>query len=630
MNSNDSEQSNGTQPEETSSGPDTAVSGTIVDPRDPEANLPEDVIRHQKGAVWKKVLKKLNPRRWWMVLKRRWSSSLQLRTVVITAMLTIVSAVILALFLSQQISNGLFQSRFNQIEAEANHGLEQAHTVFENAATADQESTSNLVTDTLGSLAGDTGATIARDFVLVPLDSNENLYVGEMSSSGASKDIISDELADEVDSGSGVYWQSVSIPDGSGEPVPGLAFGTQVVLPPGNFYSLYLIYDLSEVQSTLDFLTSVLMVAFLFMLVLNTLIAVFTTRSVVRPVQQAAATAESLSSGDLSVRMAVRRDDEVARLGSSFNRMADNIQDQITQLADLSAIQQRFVSDVSHELRTPLTTVRMAAEVLYDSRRDFDPINQRSTELLYHQVERFQALLADLLEISRFDAGAAEVAAEKTDILHLAADVILTARPLADNADTEVSVVPQGENFTANVDPRRIERILRNLVNNAIEHGEGEPIDVVVGEDERSVCLVVRDHGMGMTSEQVNHVFDRFWRADPARARTTGGSGLGLSIAVEDTRLHNGLLDVWGRPGEGAAFRLRLPRSVGDTVTTEPLSIPPEYSEEERRPADGFESPKEESDSVDDDSHLDPEFPDRVNEQSLNQHTERGEKGPQS
>ncbi|WFP15639.1 MtrAB system histidine kinase MtrB [Citricoccus muralis] len=553
-------------------------------------------------------------------IRDRWVSSLQFRTVSTTVFFTFASALILGLFLSHQVSTGLFESRFAQVQAEANHGLNQARTIFENANTNDQENTSNLVTDTLGSLAGGSG-TMARGFILVPLDEGQNLYVGSISSAGVSEDLITQEMSDAVAEDQGIYWQSVSVPVGVGEQTgPGLVFGTQLVLPPGNFYALYLVYDLTEVQSTLDYLTNVLVLALVILLVLNIMIALFTTRQVVRPVQQAAATAESLSSGDLSVRMAVRRRDEVARLGTSFNRMADNIQDQITQLADLSMIQQRFVSDVSHELRTPLTTVSMAAEVLHDSRYDFDPVNRRSAELLYHQVERFQALLADLLEISRFDAGAAEVAAESTDILHLAADVVLTAQPLADNADTEVWVVPVGENFTADVDHRRIERILRNLVNNAIEHGESRPVDVIVASDEVQVAVVVRDHGIGMNEEQVAHVFDRFWRADPARTRTTGGSGLGLSIAAEDTRLHHGQLDVWGEPGEGAAFRLVLPRNRGEATTaTPPLCLPPDYDLADRRPAREIEFPQDDNAEAHDNtaSHSHADLPKRAYEQSL-------------
>lgn len=512
---------------------------------------------------------------------REWDSSMSLRTAVIAAAATIIGSLFLAFFLTQQITNGLFQSRFNQVQAEANHALQQTRQVFENAATADEDSTTSLVADTLRQLTTDETA-FARDFLLVPLDEDDDLYVGSMSSGGATEQLITDDLAQQVSSGSGIYYQSISLPD-AGSTQPGLAFGTQVVLPPGGYYALYFIYDLSDVQATIDYLMNVLLVAGVGLLVMNIGIALWVTRSVGKPIQQAAQTAEWLSSGDLSVRMDVKRTDEIGSLSESFNKMADNIQDQITQLADLSQIQQRFVSDVSHELRTPLTTVRMASEVLYDSRNELDPVLRRSTELMHHQVERFQALLADLLEISRFDAGAAEVSLEKTDLLHLVADVALTAQPLADETDTQLSIVAKGDAFTAEVDSRRIERILRNLVNNAIEHGEAQPVDVILEGDDTSVSIVVRDHGMGMTEAHLEHVFDRFWRADPARTRTTGGSGLGLAIAVEDTRLHNGSIDAWGRISQGSAFRVTLPRISGTVVSgAAPLQLPPEYDRAKR------------------------------------------------
>ncbi len=511
----------------------------------------------------------------------RWDSSMSLRTAVIAAAATIIGSLFLAFFLTQQITSGLFQSRFNQVQAEANHALQQTRQVFENAATADEESTTSLVADTLRQLTTDDTA-FARDFLLLPLEEDDSLYVGSMSSGGATEQLITEELAEQVASGSGIYYQSISLPD-EGSTQPGLAFGTQVVLPPGNYYALYFIYDLSDVQATIDYLMNILLVAGVVLVFMNIGIALWVTRSVGKPIQQAAQTAEWLSSGDLSVRMDVKRTDEIGSLSESFNKMADNIQDQITQLADLSQIQQRFVSDVSHELRTPLTTVSMASEVLYESRDELDPVLRRSTELMHHQVQRFQALLEDLLEISRFDAGVAEVAVEKTDLLHLAADVALTAQPLADKMDTQLSVVAKGDSFTAEVDSRRIERILRNLVNNAIEHGLSNPVDVILEGDDTAVSIVVRDHGMGMTEEQLGHVFDRFWRADPARTRTTGGSGLGLAIAVEDTRLHNGTLDAWGKIDQGSAFRVTLPRVSGTVVSgAAPLDLPPEYDRAQR------------------------------------------------
>jgi two-component system sensor histidine kinase MtrB len=284
---------------------------------------------------------------------------------------------------------------------------------------------------------------------------------------------------------------------------------------------------------------------------------------------------EKLAAGQLQERMVVRGEDEVARLGASFNHMAASLQEQITQLATLSQMQQRFVSDVSHELRTPLTTVRMAAEVLYDAREEFDPINKRSAELLYNQVERFQSLLSDLLEISRFDAGVAMLDAEPEDILQVVAHVIEGAAPVAAEYGSEIILSAPGGAIIAEMDARRIDRILRNLILNAVEHGEGKPVRVTVAASRTAVGIAVRDHGIGMAPAEAARVFDRFWRADPARARTTGGSGLGLSIAMEDTKLHNGWLQAWGKKGHGANFRLTLPLRQGEDIDKSPVQLEP-------------------------------------------------------
>jgi two-component system sensor histidine kinase MtrB len=293
-------------------------------------------------------------------------------------------------------------------------------------------------------------------------------------------------------------------------------------------------------------------------------------------VTRAATVAERLAEGHLSERMpGARGTDEMASLARSFNEMAESLQDQIRRMEELSAMQRRFVSDVSHELRTPLTTIRMASEIIHESRDQMDEDTARSAELLLGQIDRFESLLADLLEISRFDAGAAVLDAERRDLRDLVMSVVEQAAPLAETKDVRVSVRLPDADAAADFDPRRIERILRNLVVNAIEHAEERPVEVTVAEDDRSVAVVVRDYGVGMTKQEVEHVFDRFWRADPARARTTGGSGLGLAIALEDAHLHAGRLDAWGRPGQGASFRLTLPRSAGVQVVEPPITLAP-------------------------------------------------------
>ena len=352
--------------------------------------------------------------------------------------------------------------------------------------------------------------------------------------------------------------------------------GSQVEPPLAGRYDLYAVYPMQREQATLDLITRTFLIGGLALVFLVGVIAWVVTRQVVSPVRRAAVVAERLASGRLNERMRARGEDDLARLAKSFNEMADSLQTQIRQLEGLSRVQQRFVSDVSHELRTPLTTIRMAGELIHDAKDSFDPAVRRSAELLHAQLDRFESMLADLLEISRFDAGAAVLDVEERDLRELVGRVVDINAILADAKGSEVRVHARDRPCTADVDPRRVERVLRNLLSNAIEHGEGRPIDITIGMNASTVAVRVLDHGVGMDEEAAAHVFDRFWRADPARARTTGGTGLGLAISMEDARLHGGTLQAWGRPGVGAAFLLALPRRAGAVVGRSPVPLSPE------------------------------------------------------
>lgn len=507
---------------------------------------------------------------------RRWRRSLQFRTVLTTLLLSIGSFAVVGAYLSNQIANNLFQERLTQAESETLYNVKQVQDTFDGAQVTDQSSVITLVYDTLNAVEG-RGSVIQRRYVFEAMPEQtkpRNRWVESRASDQLTVSVIPPELRKAVqESGKDQFWASTEFPVGT-EDRPGIAVGNKVTFN-GTVYELYLIYDLNTAQKTLDEIQNVLLAGGAVLVLIIGAIAWYVTRNVVSPVSHAAVVSEKLAAGQLQERMVVKGEDEVARLGASFNHMAASLQEQITQLATLSQMQQRFVSDVSHELRTPLTTVRMAAEVLYDARHDFDPINKRSAELLYNQVERFQSLLADLLEISRFDAGVAMLDAEPTDILQLVAKVVEDAGPVAAEYGSQVTINSRDESIVVEMDDRRIERILRNLVLNALEHSEGNPVNISVAANETAVAVAVRDHGIGMTQSEAARVFDRFWRADPARARTTGGSGLGLSIAAEDTKLHNGWLQAWGSKGTGSNFRLTLPLRQGEVISKSPLQLEP-------------------------------------------------------
>ena len=367
--------------------------------------------------------------------------------------------------------------------------------------------------------------------------------------------------------------RELDLADGNG-PKPYLVFGRVLNLSWGEL-QLYYFFPLDEVVSQANLVGNTITATGVALVIMLVLVVYFVTRMVVRPVRIAARTAQRLSNGLLDQRMEVSGEDDLAALAASFNQMAENLQRHILRLEDMSRLQRRFTSDVSHELRTPLTTVRMAADLIFNTRDDFDPAVARSAELLQAELDRFENLLAELLEISRFDAGFAALDSEPANLGPLVERAVDRLKPVAERAGVAVEVDLPVDPVVAEVDVRRVERILRNLVGNAIEHSEGKPVKVHLAAREGAVAVTVRDHGVGLKPGDEKLVFNRFWRADPSRARQTGGTGLGLSISVEDARLHGGWLEAWGSPGQGAQFRLTLPTRAGDRLSSSPLRLVP-------------------------------------------------------
>lgn len=508
-----------------------------------------------------------------------WRGSLRIRTIVITVLLSALAVTVIGVVISTSVRTNLFDSRRDQVLAEAGRATEQAQGMFTTAAELGDSVDVQATAD--AALASVQRSTTARylAFLWVPGQDVPRLADPRASAvfdTGAIE--VSDELRQAtLDGDAGTLsWQSISVPQppASG---PGIMTGAVLDTITAGRYELYLVYDLSDVQATLDFVQSTLLLGGFALVALFGGVAYLIVRLVVGPVRVAADVSEKLAEGDLEERLPVKGEDELATLARSFNRMADSLQRQIRQLADLSRVQQRFVSDVSHELRTPLTTIRLAGDVLYDQRADFSPTTARTAELLHTQIERFESMLADLLEMSRYDAGAVQVETDPTNLVRLVEESIEAVEPLAAGKGSEIRLVAPGGYFEADVDARRIRRILQNLLGNAIDHGESKPIVVYVDSDQRAVAIAVRDYGVGMSPQDVSRVFDRFWRADPSRQRTTGGTGLGLAISLEDAAVHGGELAVWSEVGEGSCFRLTIPRRRGDDLEgVSPLALPPD------------------------------------------------------
>lgn len=483
------------------------------------------------------------------------------------------SAVVLVLggmLLMQQATDGVLAGKQRSALAESSVAVDQAQRKLR-AADLTTANVNDLLTQLTVEVAN--RGTVGGQYQVIVSGPVSDIRSGRIL-----PESVPAELRRTVAEGpsSGQFWVTptlVRYGDGR-DAEPGLAVGAVLETSTSQRYPMYLVFPLTQEKQTLDVLQRAVVTTGLLLTILLAIIAALVSRQVVAPIRDARLAAEAITSGRLDEKMEVRGTDDLASLATSMNNMAAELNRQITQLEELSRVQQRFVSDVSHELRTPLTTVRMAAEVLHDAKDEFGPLEQRSAELLQDELDRFESLLADLLEISRFDAGAAELAIEAVDLVEVVSGEMDAQRAFAERQGTELILHAEGP-APAEVDVRRVRRILRNLLSNAIEHGEQRPIDVTVVTDGKAVAVAVRDHGVGFEAAHVKQVFHRFWRADPARNRTVGGTGLGLSISMEDARLHGGWLNAWGRPGKGAQFRLTLPVKAGAVLEISPLPVVP-------------------------------------------------------
>lgn len=521
-------------------------------------------------------------RRWLAQVRDRYRHSLQLRVISATLVLSAVVVSVLGYILMQHLEAGIYANMRQASGEIAEGGLATAGNdpAFSQIPGKKTGQAMYALTQTL---FPQEGSQYAVEVTLVPEYQGPQVYSGgdAVGFYGALPKLpakltaaVHDEWRSRMRGGKPQRPLSVwtSMPFGSSpRPVPGLLIGATF----GRGYEMYYFFPLAAQQRTIASIQQSLLVAGIAVVFLLAAIAWLVTRWVVIPVRLASHGARRLSAGELDQRMEVRGSDELAALAISFNEMAASLQEKLAELEDLSQVQRQFVSDVSHELRTPLTTIRIASDVLFGARDEMPAAAARSAELMQGQLERFEALLTDLLEISRYDANAATLDAEPADLCGIVLQSADIAQQLAERRGTKIEFRVPAEPCIAEIDRRRVERILRNLLLNAVEHGEDKDTVVTVGADSAAVAVTVRDFGVGLHPGEEQLVFDRFWRADRARARTSGGTGLGLAIALEDARLHCGWLEAWGEPGHGSVFRLTLPRSVGGDLHGSPLPLRP-------------------------------------------------------
>ncbi|HEX6254267.1 MAG TPA: HAMP domain-containing sensor histidine kinase [Euzebyales bacterium] len=332
-----------------------------------------------------------------------------------------------------------------------------------------------------------------------------------------------------------------------GEPV--IVVGGAVV-PTGP--ELYLFFPQQRTGQDLSRLAAVLAATSGALVVVSAAVGAAAASGLLRPIARTRAAVRSVAAGDLDARLEVEGDDELAELARAFNAMTAALRRNIGELRELEAGQRRFVSDVSHELRTPLTALTTACEVLEANTDGLTDAGRRAARLVVVESRRLAALVEDLMEISRMDAGAAEVTLERVDVTRGIAGALRSR-----GWDGDVQVRGDDDGVTVLMDARRLDAIIGNLVGNARTYG-GPPVVVTVRSSGDDVCVDVTDHGDGIAPHHLQRIFERFYKVD--RSRSAGGTGLGLAIARENARLHGGELTVVSQQGDGTTFTLRLPR----------------------------------------------------------------------
>ncbi len=501
-----------------------------------------------------------------------WRSSLVFRVTSTIVALSVIIIWLLGSALFNQISSGIFDEKLKLSISDAQSTARNTQLQLTFSQYQDKAALKLILAEILA-VPPKSFESAARELAIFSYAKTKSLYKYDGTSNLLEANSVSEKFRILTRASKKTVWDRTNLKYIDGKIEPAIVVGHNLTIKGAGKYEFYVLFSLAQQSRTMALILNYLWLTGIALTLLIGLITFFVFRRLIAPIRDAARVAEELTAGNLELRMDIQGEDEIASLGYSFNEMAVSLQQQISRLENLSKLQQRFVSDVSHELRTPLTTIRMASQVIYASRESFDPTISRSAELLISQIERFESLLTDLLEVSRFDAQAAVLEIEEVDITALVKETIDYLHP---SQDRIINLWAPDKPVMVDVDPRRIKRIVRNLISNAVDHREDKSIDIQIEENENEVSVGVRDYGIGFNYTDKKLLFERFWRADSSRARTTGGTGLGLSIALEDAKLHQGEIDVWGARGLGAHFVLTIPKFAGGSIQSKPISAQPE------------------------------------------------------
>ncbi len=478
---------------------------------------------------------------------------LRARVVLFTSLLVVASLLLLGTALHALLAKSLYTQQLEQAKGEVERLRDQASATLAGSANASTTQVRQRLFDQLSSSA----AAPKPGFAAVILVGPEST---QLSDDRIALESIPPQLINAVFTRSEIAYTYGDAPPGV-DSKRTLVIGAPIRSSQGD-YEAYFFYPTQFQEETLGLLTNFLMIVGVGLLAAVVIMTAISIGRVLKPIQRARDVAEAIASGNLTARLPeATTQDDFGRLAESFNRMTEALAQKIGELENVSSLQARFVSDVSHELRTPLATVRMAADYIHAARSGLPPDAQRAAVLLERELERFENLLEDLLEISRFDAGVIALDPVEVDLATLLDEVVDALDAIAHGRRVKVSLHvdrSQGPPLVA-ADPRRLDRVFSNLVKNAIEHTHDGHVKVEVARRGSEVVVSVEDEGEGIPAEDLPHIFERFYRADVHRARTLGGTGLGLAIALENVNLHKGSVTVTSEVANGSAFTVVLP-----------------------------------------------------------------------
>ncbi len=328
-------------------------------------------------------------------------------------------------------------------------------------------------------------------------------------------------------------------------------------LAPGGRMAFYFVRNVSTIETAVDQLRGALLLGTIVLVVLAILTGRIVARGILLPIEEAGETAERIERGDLLARVPVTSRDEFGTWADRFNRMTDTLAESIRRLEAAQHQNRRFVADVSHELRTPLTALVAEASIVGEHLDDLPPESRRAAEMLVHDVGRLRTLVEELMELSRFDADAEEVALEPVDLGKLIETIRASRSPAA-------RFEPPAKPVVIDADPRRLERIIGNFLDNAKEHAADTDTEVELDPRSEEIVVAVSDRGPGVPPDRLELIFDRFTKVDPSRSG--GSSGLGLAIAAEHAALMGGYLQAMNRDDGGLRIELVLPRDVAGSL----------------------------------------------------------------